>query len=89
MVLDIDLFREEKPNGNPELIRKSQRERFSDVTLVDKVINLDKAWVKGWLSLIIEVIDKAIVLERFDNDNWNRMRNLCNKVIGEKKKVRI
>ena len=47
-MLDINLFREEK-GGNPELIRESQRRRYKDVGLVDKVIELDKAWrVKGF-----------------------------------------
>jgi seryl-tRNA synthetase len=27
--------------GNPELVKKSQRERFADESLVDKVIELD------------------------------------------------
>lgn len=30
--------------GNPELVRESQRRRFADVTLVDKVIQLDQEW---------------------------------------------
>jgi seryl-tRNA synthetase len=70
MVLDIDLFRASKPNGNPDIVRKSQKDRFADVTLVDTVINLDEEWVK----------------EKFHLDTWNRMRNVCNKAIGEKKK---
>uniref|UniRef100_A0A914XX11 Serine-tRNA synthetase type1 N-terminal domain-containing protein n=3 Tax=Panagrolaimus TaxID=55784 RepID=A0A914XX11_9BILA len=70
MVLDIDLFRVAKPSGNPDIVRKSQKDRFADVTLVDTVINLDEEWVK----------------ERFHLDTWNRMRNVCNKAIGEKKK---
>jgi seryl-tRNA synthetase len=39
MVLDIALFREK--GGNPELIRESQRRKFKDVTLVDKIQALD------------------------------------------------
>ena len=46
MVLDIDLFREEK-GGEPELIRASQRARYTDVGLVDKVIEADVNWRKG------------------------------------------
>lgn len=46
MVLDIDLFREEK-GGNPELIRDSQRKRYKDVKLVDDVIDYDQRWRKG------------------------------------------
>jgi len=46
MVLNIDLFRVEK-GGNPDLIRISQKGRFADVTLVDKVIEADVEWRKG------------------------------------------
>uniref|UniRef100_A0A0N5ARU6 serine--tRNA ligase n=1 Tax=Syphacia muris TaxID=451379 RepID=A0A0N5ARU6_9BILA len=69
MVLDIDLFRKEK-GGNPDLIRESQRKRYKDVTLVDKVIDYDVKWRKG----------------RFEMDNLNRLKNVCSKVIGEKMK---
>ena len=30
--------------GNPEAIRESQRKRFADVGLVDRVVELDTAW---------------------------------------------
>jgi seryl-tRNA synthetase len=46
MVLDIDLFREEK-GGNLEVIRKSQQNRYKDVKLVDAVINADEEWRRG------------------------------------------
>lgn len=46
MVLDIDLFREEK-GGDPELIRDSQRKRYKDVKLVDDIIDYDQRWRKG------------------------------------------
>lgn len=46
MVLDIDLFREEK-GGTPELIRESQRKRYKDVKFVDDVISYDQQWRKG------------------------------------------
>ncbi|KAM3219069.1 serine-tRNA ligase [Capsicum annuum] len=42
-MLDINLFREEKGH-NPEIIRESQRHRFTDVSLVDQVIQLDREW---------------------------------------------
>jgi len=40
MPIDINLLRVER-GGDPELVRKSQAQRFADVTLVDKVIELD------------------------------------------------
>ncbi|RLJ00838.1 MAG: serine--tRNA ligase [Candidatus Aenigmatarchaeota archaeon] len=38
-MLDIKLFRE-----NPEKIKKSEKDRFKDVSVVDKVIDFDKRW---------------------------------------------
>lgn len=33
--------------GNPELVRESQRRRYADVSLVDKVLELDAKWREG------------------------------------------
>lgn len=33
--------------GDPEIIRESQRRRYSDVGLVDKVLDLDQQWRKA------------------------------------------
>lgn len=52
MVLDIDLFRTEK-GGNPDLIRDSQRKRYKDAGLVDKVIAADEAWRKGSMASLL------------------------------------
>ncbi|KAK6054272.1 serine--tRNA ligase domain protein, partial [Cooperia oncophora] len=56
--------------GNPELIRTSQRQRYCDPAIVDKVIALDQAWRK----------------ERFLLDVLNRQKNVLSKAIGEKMK---
>jgi len=69
MVLDIDRFRPEK-GGNPEAVKENQRKRFSDVTMVDKIVTADENWRKA----------------RFDADNLNKLKNLASKVIGEKMK---
>lgn len=45
MVLDINLFRKAR-GGDPEIVRASQRRRFKDESVVDKVIELDEAWSK-------------------------------------------
>jgi len=52
-MLDIQLFRKEK-GGNPDLIRESQKRRFSDVKLVDKVIEIDNKWrrFRGRLDIL-------------------------------------
>lgn len=45
MVLDLDLFREDK-GGNPELVRETQRKRFKDPGLVEALLRSDAAWRK-------------------------------------------
>ncbi|CAK4642139.1 hypothetical protein LEN26_003367 [Aphanomyces euteiches] len=45
MPIDINLLRVER-GGNPDLVRESQRKRFADVDLVDRVIALDESWRK-------------------------------------------
>ncbi|VDM82606.1 unnamed protein product, partial [Strongylus vulgaris] len=86
MVLDMDLFREEK-GGNPEIIRASQRNRYKDPALVDKVIELDQAWRKGAckITTVFELILKTY-LARFLLDVFNRQKNVLSKAIGEKMK---
>ena len=46
MVLDIELFRADK-GGDPAKIKENQAKRFSDVTLVDRIVEHDTAWRKG------------------------------------------
>ncbi|XP_001599572.1 serine--tRNA ligase, cytoplasmic [Nasonia vitripennis] len=43
MVLDLDLFREDK-GFDPKKVRENQEKRFKDVGLVDTVIEKDKLW---------------------------------------------
>ncbi|KAF7635665.1 AA_TRNA_LIGASE_II domain-containing protein [Meloidogyne graminicola] len=69
MVLNIDLFRVEK-GGNPDLIRASQKGRYADVNLVDKVIEADVDWRKA----------------RFDLDAINRASKMCSTTVGDKMK---
>ncbi|XP_968460.2 serine--tRNA ligase, cytoplasmic [Tribolium castaneum] len=69
MVLDLDLFRTDK-GGNPDKIRESQKKRFKDVTLVDKVVEADTTWRQL----------------RHKADNLNKFKNLSSKEIGDKMK---
>lgn len=46
MPIDINLLRVSR-GGNPDLVRKSQKDRFASVELVDEVIALDD--VCTWL----------------------------------------
>ena len=50
MVLDIDLFRQNK-GGSPDQIRENQVKRFKDPNLVDKVISSDREWRKCKLKI--------------------------------------
>ncbi|CAB1336806.1 unnamed protein product, partial [Coregonus sp. 'balchen'] len=51
-------------------IRETQRKRFKDVSLVDKLVQADTEWRKC----------------RFTADNLNKAKNLCSKTVGEKMK---
>jgi len=66
MGLDILLFREEK-GGNPQLARDSEKKRFRDPVLVDKVIALDNQWRQ----------------KRAQLDDLNKARNVLSKEIGQ------
>ncbi|KAK3284060.1 hypothetical protein CYMTET_8269 [Cymbomonas tetramitiformis] len=70
-MLDINLFRADK-GGDPEKIRESQRRRYADVDLVDKVIELDAKWVAA----------------RFQLDECNRKLNAAQKEIGARRKAK-
>lgn len=71
MVLDIDLLRPEK-GGNIDLVRQSEKNRYKDTKVIDKIIDLDNEWRKA----------------RFTGDQLNRLRNMCSKAVGEKKKAK-
>jgi len=71
MVLDLQMFRKEK-GGTPEVIRESQTKRFKDVTLVDKVIEIDADWRQV----------------SFNCDRYNKIKNLTSKAIGKKMKAK-
>ena len=69
MPIDINLLRTDK-GGDPEAVRKSQRERFKDETLVDQVIELDEKWRKS--NYLMESLKMEF--------------NASNKEIGDRKK---
>lgn len=47
MVLDLDLFRPEKEGYDANKVRESQKKRYKDVGLVDKVEEADAEWRKS------------------------------------------
>ena len=61
MVLDLDQFRTDK-GGDPELIRETQRKRFKDVTLVDKLIAADTEWRKCKCPIIFHFLKELLSL---------------------------
>ncbi|KAA8495425.1 Serine--tRNA ligase, cytoplasmic [Porphyridium purpureum] len=68
-MLELQLFRTDK-GGDPEKVRESQRRRFKDVGLVDKVIELDEAHLKV----------------RKEADNLRKDMNEKSKMVGKLKK---
>jgi seryl-tRNA synthetase len=56
--------------NDPNKIRENQQKRFKDVGLVEKVIEKDSEWRSC----------------RFTADNFNKLKNVCSKEIGEKMK---
>uniref|UniRef100_A0A8D8TBG9 serine--tRNA ligase n=2 Tax=Cacopsylla melanoneura TaxID=428564 RepID=A0A8D8TBG9_9HEMI len=58
--------------GDIEKVRKNQKDRFKSVELVDKVIDNDLKWRQF----------------RHKADNFNKFKNVCSKVIGEKMKAK-
>lgn len=56
--------------SNPDKIRENQRKRFKNVDLVNTVIEKDGFWRQL----------------RHKADNWNKLKNVCSKEIGEKMK---
>lgn len=55
---------------NPDKVRENQKLRFKDVGLVEKVISMDTEWRN----------------RRHNADNFNKLKNICSKEIGEKMK---
>merc|ERR1712013_457413 len=56
--------------GNPEKIKENQKKRFCDEGMVDKIVEYDNLWRQA----------------RFEADNWNKLKNMASKAIGEKMK---
>lgn len=69
----LDLDRFRSEKGhNPDEIVRNQKLRFKDVALVETVIAQDSEWRSC----------------RHRADNWNKLKNACSKVIGDKLKAK-
>lgn len=56
--------------GDPEKIRELQRKRYKKPELVDQILEVDEKWRKL----------------RFLGDQWNKLKNLASKTVGDKMK---
>jgi len=56
--------------GDPEKIRELQRKRYKKPEVVDQILEADEKWRKL----------------RFLGDQWNKLKNLASKTVGEKMK---
>lgn len=61
MVLDLDLFREDK-GGDPDRIRETQKNRFKDPGLVDRLVKADGEWRKCESRMSPHIISPASAL---------------------------
>lgn len=70
------------------MVRESQRKRFKDVGLVDRVVDCDKEWRKcKTIHPLIGLVPCSALLDRFEVDQWNKWKRTCSKEIGERMKV--
>lgn len=83
-MLDINLFREEK-GGNPELVRESQRSRGAPAELVDRVIALDREWVK--LRFQVDEANKKINSTQREIGNLLKNKADASHLIADKNSV--
>lgn len=63
-MLDINLFRTgrtggKKEDGDPDVVRESQRSRFASVEVVDEVIDLDDLWRRSKISSLLRRIEST------------------------------
>jgi len=56
--------------GDPEKMRELQRKRYKKPEVVDKILEADEKWRR----------------HRFLGDQWNKLKNLASKTVGEKMK---
>jgi len=87
--------------GDPEIVRKSQRERYNDVSLVDRVLELDEKWRQGgWIRRLLRCTVSFIFsvfvwmwkrsrLFGAERGNLDTLKMDFNKLTNEIKQLRI
>jgi len=92
-MLDINLFRE-----NPEIIKKSEKKRFKDPSVVDKVIEFDNKWRKRLKELqklkhdkneISNKIAKLKKEKKSTEDLIIRAGEIDNKIFGLEREIQF
>ena len=80
MPIDINLLRTEK-GGKPDDVKKSQKNRWADETLVDAVLELDDKWRKSnykmeTLKMDFGKTNKAIALRKKESKGTDKCEDL-------------
>ena len=65
MGLDLLLFQADK-DGQPELIKQSQRARFKSEAIVDEIQEDYKTWTRGYFTLTIGAHENSQIRSRSD-----------------------
>jgi len=91
MPIDINLLRKDK-GGDPDMVKKSQKERFADETLVDQVIDLDEQWRKSnyqmeTLKMEFNDVNKEIAKKKKESKGKDKCEDLVEK--SKEMKVKI
>ena len=91
---DLAMYAEK--GGNPELVRESQRRRFADPGLVDRVIELDAKWRDGKPGGVRDKVlksrdlaaERCALAAQYKVERQRTEFNALNKQIGNLRKVR-
>ena len=59
MPIDINLLRVDA-GGDPEKVKKSERDRFRDDSIVDQIIEIDNKWRKCKLFMLMSYLQHSI-----------------------------
>ena len=91
MPIDINLLRKDK-GGDPEMVKKSQKERFADETLVDQVIDLDDQWRKSnyqmeTLKKEFNEVNKSIATRKKESKGKDKCEDLVEQSKEKKAKI--
>ena len=91
MPIDINHLRKEK-GGDPDKVRKSQKDRYADEKLVDEVIDLDEQWRKAnyameTLKMEFGKINKEIANRKKESKGKDKCEDLVEK--SKEKKAEI